>query len=144
MEVQLALPIICPVLIGRAHDLTAMRLLVEQTKSGQGQVALVCGEAGIGKSRLVAEVKTYAASHDFLLVQGSCFPTDHAIPYAPLLDLLRSFFTGRALALPPAEVKQVALAFLPLLPAIGHIPADGVAPPTLPLLDPEQEKRRRG
>jgi predicted ATPase len=143
MEAQLALPIICPVVIGRAHDLTALRSLVEQTKSGQGQVALVCGEAGIGKSRLVAEVKSFAATHGFLLLQGSCFPTDHAIPYAPLLDLLRSFLTGHAQDLPPAEVKQLVQAFLPLLPDLSHILLDGAAPPVLPPLDPEQEKRRR-
>src|SRR5207249_3299311 len=98
---------------------------------------------GIGKSRLVAEVKTYAASHDFLLVQGSCFPTDHAIPYAPLLDLLRAFLTSHSSALPASEVKQVAQTFLPLLPDIGPLLSDGTPPPTLPPLDPEQEKRRR-
>src|SRR5712692_6602114 len=106
MEAQLATPIMCPVLIGRAHDLTSLRLLVDRAKSGEGQVTLVSGEAGIGKSRLVAEVKTYAASHDFLLLQGSCFPTDLSCPYAPLLDLLRSFLTGYLLARPSAEVKQ--------------------------------------
>src|SRR5260370_11855697 len=100
METQFAPPIICPVLIGRAHDLTTLRLLVERAQSGQGQVALVSGEAGIGKSRLVAEVKTYAASHDFLLVQGRCFPTAHAIPYPPLLALLPSFLTGPPPSLP--------------------------------------------
>src|SRR5207237_6856133 len=94
-----------------------------------------------GKSRLVAEIKTSAASHDFLLLQGCCFPTDHAIPYAPLLDLLRSFLTSYPSALPASEVKQVVQAFLPLLPDIGH--ADGSPPPMLPALDPEQEKRRR-
>src|SRR5207248_11701467 len=109
------------VLIGRGRDLTTLRLLVDRAKSGQGQVALVCGEAGIGKSRLVAEIKTEALAHDFLLVQGSCFPTDSAIPYAPLLDLLRSFLVSRALALPVPEVQQVAQAFLPLLPDIGHL-----------------------
>src|SRR5205085_7334263 len=120
MNVPLDTPVLCPVLIGRVHDLTALRSLVDRAKSGQGQVALLSGEAGIGKSRLVAEVKTSAASHDFLLLQGSCFPTDHAIPYAPLLDLLRSFLTGRASAL-PAEVRQVAEVFLPLLPDLGHL-----------------------
>src|SRR6266849_4915160 len=143
MEVQFAPPIICPVLIGRAHDLTTLRSLVERAQSGQGQVALVSGEAGIGKSRLVAEVKTYAASHDFLLVQGSCFPTDHAIPYAPLLDLLRSFLTGHPSSLPAPEVKQVAQAFLPLLPDAGHVLAGTPSLSMLPALDPEQEKRRR-
>ena len=100
MEAPLTPQIMCPVLIGRVHDLTTLRLFVDRAQGGQGQVVLLSGEAGIGKSRLVAEVKTYAASHDFLLVQGSCFPTDHAIPYAPLLDLLRSCLTSRTLALP--------------------------------------------
>jgi DNA-binding CsgD family transcriptional regulator len=143
MNVPFDTPVLCPVLIGRAQDLTTLRLLVNRAKSGQGQVALVSGEAGIGKSRLVAEVKTYATSHDFLLLQGNCFPTDHAIPYAPLLDLLRSFLTGRALALPAIEVELIAQAFLPLLPDIGHLLADGTSPSTLTALDPEQEKRRR-
>src|SRR5437016_2941197 len=120
METWFTPPILCPVLIGRVHELAHLRLLVDRAKSGRGQVALLSGEAGIGKSRLVAEVKTYAASHNVLLVQGSCFPTDHAIPYAPLLDLLRSFLTGHSSALPAAELRQVAQAFLPLLPDLGY------------------------
>jgi predicted ATPase len=127
MEAQFAAPIICPVLIGRAHELTTLRLLVDRAKSDQGHVALLSGEAGIGKSRLVAEVKTYAASHDFLLLQGSCFPTDHAIPYAPLLDLWRSFLTNRSSDLPSPEVQQVAQAFLLLLPDVGHLLPGGLS-----------------
>lgn len=73
-------PLLCPVLIGRTDDLAACRALLIQAQSGKGVLVLVCGEAGIGKSRLVAEVKTEALAHDFWLVQGSCFPTDHAIP----------------------------------------------------------------
>src|SRR5207245_8772922 len=49
----------------------SLRLLIDRTRSGQGQVVLVCGEAGIGKSRLVAEAKAYAAAQDFLLLQRS-------------------------------------------------------------------------
>ncbi len=143
MEARFTSPIMCPVLIGRVHERTTLRLLADRAKSGQGQVALLSGEAGIGKSRLVAEVKIYAASHDFLLVQGSCFPTDHAIPYAPLLDLLRSFLSSHPSVLPAPEVKQVVQAFLPLLPDLGYVFAGGTPLPTLSSLDPEQEKRRR-
>ena len=137
----LALP--CPTLIGRADDLATLHLLVDRAGKGQGGVALVSGEAGIGKSRLVTEVKTYAASHDFRLLQGSCFPTDHAIPCAPLLDLLRSFLTSQPEAKPPPEIEPFAQAFLPLLPDVGHVLTAGTSSPMLPLLDPEQEKRRR-
>src|SRR5947209_4561513 len=143
MEAQFATPIMCPILIGRLHDLTHLRLLIDRAKSGEGKVALLSGEAGIGKSRLVAEVKVSAAAHDFLLVQGSCFPTDHAIPYAPLLDLLRSFLTNQPSALSAPEVEPFAQAFLPLLPDVGHVLAGRTPLPMLPPLDPEQEKRRR-
>jgi predicted ATPase len=136
-------PLVCPVLIGREQELTTLRLLTDRAKSGQGQVALVSGEAGIGKSRLVAEVKTSAAAHDFLLVQGSCFPTDHAISYAPLLDLLRSFLTGQLSALPPSEIELLTRAFLPLLPDISPLLPGETPFSMLPTLDPEQEKRHR-
>ena len=41
--------------VGREHELQQMSTLWERTKGGKGQVVLLCGEAGIGKSRL-AEV----------------------------------------------------------------------------------------
>jgi DNA-binding CsgD family transcriptional regulator len=136
-------PVVCPVLIDRVKELEVFHTLIDQAKNGRGQVVLLSGEAGIGKSRLVAEVRTYAASHDFLLLQGSCFPTDHAIPYAPLLDLLRSFLTGHSLAMPASELMRVAQAFLPLLPDAGHLLPEVPLMPLLTSLDPEQEKRRR-
>jgi predicted ATPase len=92
--------VVSPVLIDRVNDLATLQALIDQAKSGRGQVVLLSGEAGIGKSRLVAEVKTEAVSRNFVLMQGSCFPTDHAIPYAPLLDLLRSHFSSHSSALP--------------------------------------------
>ncbi len=89
-------PVVCPVLIDRNKELEILLSLIDQAKSGRGQVVLLCGEAGVGKSRLVAEVKSHAASHDFLLLQGSCFPTDHTIPFAPLAGSL-AFFLDRSL-----------------------------------------------
>jgi DNA-binding CsgD family transcriptional regulator/Flp pilus assembly protein TadD len=136
-------PVVCPVLIDRVNDLAALRALIDQAKSGRGQVVLLSGEAGIGKSRLVAEVRTEVLARDFLLVQGSCFPTDRAIPYAPLLDCLRSHLSGHSLALPAPAVQQIAQAFLPLLPDVGHVLPTIPPVSPLPSLDPEQEKRRR-
>ena len=119
MAIAFNKPLVCPVLIGRGHDLASLRLLVDRAKSDQGHVALLSGEAGIGKSRLVAEVKTEALVHDFWLLQGSCFPTDYAIPYAPLLDLLRSHIPSRELAL-AADIEPLSQTFLPLLPDQPH------------------------
>src|SRR5947209_16885989 len=56
---------ICPRLVGRQLDLTALYMLIDRKNSGQGQMILISGEAGIGKSRLVVEAKIYAAQGTF-------------------------------------------------------------------------------
>ncbi|HEY0755982.1 MAG TPA: AAA family ATPase [Ktedonobacteraceae bacterium] len=130
-------PIICSTLVGRAGHLATLQSLVERTKQGEGHAALISGEAGIGKSRLVAEAKAYAVAQGFLLLQGNCFPPDLAYPYAPLLDLLRSLVAANPQSSLAAAVKTLAHEIFPLLPEL-------VSEQTTPLqhLEPEQEKRR--
>src|SRR5260370_18953450 len=103
MRARFPSAIICRVVIGRVQEVIHLLMLVDRAKSGEGQVALVCGEACIGKSRLVAEVTTEAVSRDFLFMQGSCFPTHFAIPYAPLLVLLRSLSSSHSSSLPAPD-----------------------------------------
>ena len=137
MGESVTLQIICPTLVGRAEDLSTLHLLVEQAKQGEGHVVLISGEAGIGKTRLVHEAKTYAATQGFLLLQGNCFPTDLTYPYAPLLDLLRSLFASNLAVTFAAALETLARDVFPLLPEL--VP-DQTIP--LPRLEPEQEKRR--
>src|SRR5947207_129435 len=131
--------VICPILIGRTAELAAFHLLIDQVKSGRGQVALLSGEAGVGKSRLVAEAKTYATAQGFLLLQGQCFPTDRSCPYAPLLDLLRSHLATPSREQVDTEMGSLASALSPLLLDLLPLPSDL---PSLPPLDSEHEKRR--
>ncbi len=46
--------IVCPVLIGRGPQIAALQDLIDKAISGCGQVVLISGEAGVGKSRLAA------------------------------------------------------------------------------------------
>jgi predicted ATPase len=120
MKASLNKPVVCPVLIGRTPDLALLQLCIEQVKSGKGQVALLCGEAGIGKSRLVTEIKIEALAQGFQVLQGNCFPTDRSFPYTPLLDLLRSFFLTSSTAQVEALVGPFARELAPLLPDVVH------------------------
>jgi predicted ATPase len=142
MTVSLNTPVVCPVLIGRTPDLALLQLSLEQVKSGKGQVALLCGEAGIGKSLLMTELKAEAFAQGFQLLQGNCFPTDRSCPYAPLLDLLHSFFLASSPATVEALVGPNAREFALLLPDVVHLFSDLTVLPPLPSLDPEREKRR--
>jgi predicted ATPase len=91
MTIPMDKSIICPIFIGRTHELTTLYALIDVDMSQQVQSALISGEAGIGKSRLVTEARSYAKAQGFLPLQGSCFQADTSYPYAPLLDLLRVF-----------------------------------------------------
>ena len=99
MNVSLDKTVICPILIGRTRELAALYSLIDVDSSVQSHAALISGEAGIGKSRLVAEARNSAFARGFLLLQGSCFQADTSYPYAPLLDLLRAFFANHLPAL---------------------------------------------
>ena len=136
---------ICPTLVGRHLDLTALHVLIDRKISGQregGQVILICGEAGIGKSRLVAEAKTYAAQRDFLLLEGHCFQTDSAFPYAPLLDLFRSYFARYAPTSLADNMHSFVSTLSRLLPDLALLFPDLATFPAPPSVGPEEEKRR--
>ena len=57
---------------------------------------LIAGEAGIGKSRLVAELRQRVVAEGFVLLEGHCFEQDTNFPYAPLVDARRAFFANRS------------------------------------------------
>jgi predicted ATPase len=130
-------PIVCPVLIGRSTDLTALHTLIDQAKRGEGPVALISGEAGIGKSRLVAEAKAYAAGLGFLPLQGNCFQTDSAFPYAPLLDLLRSYFSGSSLVTGHNDLAPFVQELSQFLPDLTPLILERTPLMVPPSLDPQ-------
>src|SRR5579875_722469 len=141
MEVRFSSPITCPVVFGRNQELKTLRSLVERVRSGETQVILVSGEAGIGKSRLVAEVKVAAAAHGFLLLEGQCFQTDSASPYAPLLDLFRAYFARWTSTVHTDPTHIFASTLSRLLPELALLFPDLAALPASPAGDPEEEKR---
>lgn len=138
--------IVCPVLIGRVPHLDALVHLMEQARGGQGRVVLVTGEAGIGKSRLVAELKarfrspqSHTAPHEVQILEGHCFEPDAVFPYAPVLDVLRTFSASRPTDDIAASLGSTAPDLVKLLPDLATLVPNLVPSPAL---DPEQEKRR--
>jgi DNA-binding CsgD family transcriptional regulator len=131
--------ILCPVLIGRAVSLDALRQRIEQARQGRGRTLVLAGEAGVGKSRLVAEASTHATQLGMVVARGSCFEPDQTLPFAPLIDLLQSWCAGRSADEMAAMLGTSAATLARLLPALQPLVADSV--PSLPD-DPDQEKRR--
>jgi predicted ATPase len=64
--------------------------VLEQVERGQGQAVGLVGEAGLGKSRLLYEFRQRLAGRRVTVLEGRCLSYGSAVPYLPLLDLLRS------------------------------------------------------
>ena len=78
-------------LIGRAAEMAVLEHAVAGLGVGAGQVLLLTGEAGIGKSRLVTEARTRRQQHN-LWLEGRCLEMTEATSYGPFLDALRGYF----------------------------------------------------
>jgi predicted ATPase len=136
---------ICPTFIGREPNLANLQMSINNKRTGEGQpVLLISGEAGIGKSRLIAEAKTFALRQGFLLLEGQCFQSDSTVPYAPLLDLFLSYFAHHNSSTLPGNLHSFVVTLARLLPDLALLFPD--LPATLdlapPSASPEEEQRR--
>ncbi len=78
--------------IGRERELAQLKGALDRIAGGKGEVAAVIGNAGIGKSRLSFEISEEARRRGVSLLRSTCVPYASAVPYFPLLGLLRSYF----------------------------------------------------
>ena len=73
-------PATCPVLVGREVPLADLERVLKAASGGTGQIVLLSGEAGIGKSRVVDAVKARAESTGFVVLEGACTELDRPFP----------------------------------------------------------------
>lgn len=76
-------------LVGRATELARLRHLYEDATRGRGNVVVISGEAGVGKSRLVAELATDALARGGHVLLGRCHQSTQILPFGPWVDALR-------------------------------------------------------
>ena len=76
-----------PSLIGRGDELTELRRVLGEVLAGGSACAVVAGEAGLGKTRLVNEL--LRGTEDVEVLVGGCVEVGPAVlPYAPFVDIL--------------------------------------------------------
>lgn len=129
---------LCPTLVERDLELTALRDVLAEAGRGQARVVLVTGEAGIGKTRLLNELLAEAASCGWQTLVGLAGERDADFPFAPVVDALRQRLRSGQ---PTFEPTDDTVALLALLPELAGRLAAGVLDRSSEL-PPEQSKRR--
>jgi DNA-binding SARP family transcriptional activator len=99
-------------LVGRGQELERLRAALDDACNGSGTVALLVGEAGVGKTRLLEELAASASERGASVVRGRCFESEQVLPFAPWVDALRGESTlfDRALwqSLSPAFRRELS------------------------------------
>ena len=136
-------------LIGRDEEIDLLLRRWARAKKGEGQVVLICGEPGLGKSRIAAVLEERLQIEPHLRPRYFCSPYRRDSALFPFIDQI-----GRVAGLAPSDPSAVKLAKLEALLARQSLPREDVAfladllslpgsqhdPP--PNLSPQRKKER--
>ena len=127
------------VFVGRERELEELRTSVDAARAGQGQLVLLAGEPGIGKTRTASELGTYARLRGFQVLWGRCHETGGAPAYWPWVQIIRTYLHDRdprnvrsEMGTGAADIAQLVSEVRERLPDL----------PALPALEPEQARFR--
>lgn len=121
-------------LIGRVPEMAVVSQRLGLALEGECQLLLVGGEAGVGKSRFLAEIETQARNQGFRVLRGRFAPGEQGLPYHGLYEPIEDFFRVRrssssavlsrpsALAVSEPLLDDLAPRLVALFPPLGEVP----------------------
>ncbi len=135
--------------VGRVEEKARLQAALDRAFAGRGQVVVVTGEPGVGKSRLFFELAHSPAVGGWTVLESVVVAYGKTTPFLPVLDLLRAYFRieARDDAATVREKVRAAVAVLdpalddavaPLLALLEVLPEDD----PLRVLDPPERRRR--
>jgi len=103
---------LCPVLVGREEELSLLEDALLAAHRGNGQVVVIAGDAGVGKSRLAMELQERARRAGTAVMVGTTSEADVALPYLPFIEAIGNHLVGAdleriKLQLGPATCRQL-------------------------------------
>ncbi|MET0457644.1 MAG: BTAD domain-containing putative transcriptional regulator [Ilumatobacteraceae bacterium] len=131
-------------LVGRGGDVAALRADLASVRTGRGRVALVGGEPGVGKTRLVEEIADDAVAAGAVVAWGRCYEGRGAPAFWPWVQIVGDLidrFDRLDRAVVADAVRTTAGDLAQVLPAVKEFAADLEPPPPE---DPESARFRLG
>jgi len=113
--------------IGRQPELAVLTAALDQALSGRGQMVMLAGEPGIGKTRLAQEIASRAESLGAKVLWGWCYEHAGAPPYWPYVQPIRAYIEaadaqqlGSQMGPGGAEIAEIVPELRAKLPDLGQ------------------------
>jgi predicted ATPase/class 3 adenylate cyclase len=107
-------------LVGRHRELALLHEHLTHVEAGRGQAIAIVGEAGLGKSRLLYEFHQSLDDSRVDWLEGQCLADGRAVPYGPILELLRLNFHIEEGENPLQTREKLRAGALELDPSLGE------------------------
>jgi len=135
-------------MVGRAAEINELEALLRRSREGRGQVALIRGEAGIGKTRLVEFLKARAKQEQVICNEFRCSPEYRTVSFHPVIDFLQRLTRFHECPSPEDKLNRLEASLtgydfyqpdvLALMAALLSLP-----PPASPSLSPSPAVQRQ-
>lgn len=136
--------------VGREDELRLLERRWERAREGEGQMILIVGEPGIGKSRLVRQFREAIADSPHTWVECSCESGFQSTPFYAVSEMLQQGFAWRGEEPSEARVARLGRALassgiktdeaVPLIAPLLNLSPPTKYPPLL--MSPEQQRRK--
>ncbi|MFL5676548.1 MAG: AAA family ATPase [Chloroflexota bacterium] len=104
-----------PVFVGRSDEFATLVAAARAAQDSNPSIVLVGGEAGVGKSRLVAEAAARFREDGWLVLEGGSVALgDDALPFGPIVEVLRALARD-------VDPDTIAAAAGPTLPVLARL-----------------------
>jgi predicted ATPase len=136
--------------VGREDEVGVLRERWAQSKAGRGQVVVLSGEAGMGKSRLVQVLQEHLAGEVYTRLEGRCSPYAQQSPLYPVVEQVQRWLQWRQDDTPQVKLRKleeslaaagfVLAEMVPLFAALCSLPLPDRYPPLN--LAPQRQKQQ--
>ena len=125
--------------VGREREIRELRAGLDAALAGHGRLAMLAGDAGIGKTRLAAELATYASLRGAQVLWGRCHEGSGAPAYWPWIQVIRAYAHEQDPDVLASDLGPGAAEIVGLVSDLREQLSDLPEPPSL---DPEQARFR--